>query len=480
MNATGDPLFAGGVDWVVVAFVVVKALIGFTIVMVGVIFMIWFERKVIADMQNRIGPNRAGRWGLAQTLADGIKLIFKEDLRPDKADSPVFRLAPYLSVAPAFLTFTIVPIGGVFTGGNDGAVELFGRRTWLQVADPPVGVLFLLAMSSIAVYGIMLAGWSSGSKYPLLGSVRASAQMVSYEAALGLSVVAVVLLSGSLSTHDIVAAQAGSILNWNVIATAGVPFAIFCVAATAELNRPPFDMPIADSEIIFGHMTEYTGIKYAFFMLAEYAGMVVLSAIATVLFLGGWYALPGVTVLDVDAIRQATDTGVTGAEAVKARALVEEAAERFAAWRRAVRVDPTIAALRSRAEAVRAADGSRILSSQLAEQDPPNVTGMLDFEVRRDDWAAVEAALREAGQVVSRNVARSADTENTVDTKIGGARGRGDASAARFGDDAPGGRRRARPPCRAARGARRFTGADPPVAAQRAPRERRRHRDARL
>ena len=284
---TGDPLFAEGVDWVVVAFVVVKALIGFTIVMVGVIFMIWFERKVIADMQNRVGPNRAGRWGLAQTLADGIKLIFKEDLWPDKADKPVFRLAPYLSVAPAFLTFTIVPIGGVFSGGNDGAVELFGRRTWLQVADPPVGVLFLLAMSSIAVYGIMLAGWSSGSKYPLLGSVRASAQMVSYEAALGLSVVAVVLLSGSLSTHDIVAAQAGSILNWNVIATAGVPFAIFCVAATAELNRPPFDLVEAEQELVGGFHTEYSSIRFGMFYLAEFMNTITMSAIIVTLFLGG-------------------------------------------------------------------------------------------------------------------------------------------------------------------------------------------------
>ncbi len=283
----GDPLFAGGVDWVVVAFVVVKALIGFTIVMVGVIFMIWFERKVIADMQNRIGPNRAGRWGLGQTLADGIKLIFKEDLRPDRADKVVYRLAPYLSVAPAFLTFTIVPIGGVFTGGEDGAVELFGRRTWLQVADPPVGVLFLLAMSSIAVYGIMLAGWSSGSKYPLLGSVRASAQMVSYEAALGLSVVAVVLLSGSLSTHDIVAAQAGSILNWNLIATAGVPFAIFCVAAAAELNRPPFDLVEAEQELVGGFHTEYSSIRFGMFYLAEFMNTITMSAIIVTLFLGG-------------------------------------------------------------------------------------------------------------------------------------------------------------------------------------------------
>ncbi len=284
---TGDPLFADGFDWVVLAFVVVKALIGFTIVMVGVIFMIWFERKVVADMQNRIGPNRAGPWGLAQTLADGIKLIFKEDLQPDKADKLVFRLAPYLSVAPAFLTFTIVPIGGVFTGGNDGAVELFGRRTWMQVADPPVGVLFLLAMSSIAVYGIMLAGWSSGSKYPLLGSVRATAQMVSYEAALGLSVVAVVLLSGSLSTHDIVAAQAGSILNWNIIATALIPFVVFCVAATAELNRPPFDLVEAEQELVGGFHTEYSSIRFGMFYLAEFMNTITMSAIIVTLFLGG-------------------------------------------------------------------------------------------------------------------------------------------------------------------------------------------------
>ena len=284
---TGDPLFSEGLDLTVVAFVIVKALIGFTIVMVGVIFMIWFERKVIADMQNRIGPNRAGRWGLAQTLADGIKLIFKEDLRPDRADKPVFRLAPYLSVAPAFLTFTIVPIGGVFSGDNDGAVELFGRRTWMQVADPPVGVLFLLAMSSVAVYGIMLAGWSSGSKYPLLGSVRATAQMVSYEAALGLSVVAVVLLSGSLSTHDIVAAQAGGLGNWNIVATAFVPFVIFCVAATAELNRPPFDLVEAEQELVGGFHTEYSSIRFGMFYLAEFMNTITMSAIIVTLFLGG-------------------------------------------------------------------------------------------------------------------------------------------------------------------------------------------------
>src|SRR5258705_631395 len=168
----GDPLYVHGFDLGVLAIVALKALIGFTFVMVGVIFMIWFERKVIADMQNRIGPNRAGPFGLLQTLADGIKLIFKEDLRPDRADPPVFRLAPYLSVAPAFLTFCIVPIGGVFTGGSNGTVHLLGHDTYLQVADPPIGVLFLLAMSSIGVYGVMLAGWASGAHSPLLGALR--------------------------------------------------------------------------------------------------------------------------------------------------------------------------------------------------------------------------------------------------------------------------------------------------------------------
>jgi NADH-quinone oxidoreductase subunit H len=283
----GDPLFADGIDLTVIAFVIVKALIGFTFVMVGVIFMIWFERKVISDMQARVGPDRAGKWGLLQTLADGIKLIFKEDLSPDRADKLVFRLAPYLSVAPAFLTFTIVPIGGVFTDGGDGTITLFGRTTYMQVADPQIGVLFLLAMSSVAVYGIMLAGWSSGSKYPLLGSVRASAQMVSYEAALGLSVVAVILLSGSLSTHDIVAAQAGSILNWNLVATAGVPFFIFFVAATAELNRPPFDLVEAEQEIVGGFHTEYSSIRFGMFFLAEFMNTITMSAIVVTLFLGG-------------------------------------------------------------------------------------------------------------------------------------------------------------------------------------------------
>ncbi len=283
----GDPVFNGGLDLGVLGIVAVKALIGFTFVMVGVIFMIWFERKIIADMQSRVGPDRAGKWGLLQTLADGIKLIFKEDLSPDRSDRLVYRLAPYLSVAPAFLTFTIVPIGGVFRGDDDGTLRVLGNDTFLQVADPPVGVLFLLAMSAVAVYGIMLAGWSSGSKYPLLGSVRASASMVSYEAALGLSVVAVVLLSGSLSTHEIVSSQAGSVLDWNIVRTGFVPFVVFLIAATAELNRPPFDLVEAEQEIVGGFHTEYSSIRFGMFFLAEFMNTITMSAIMVTLFLGG-------------------------------------------------------------------------------------------------------------------------------------------------------------------------------------------------
>src|ERR1700676_4417279 len=206
----GDPLYAHGVHWAQLLIVVIKVLVAFGALLVSVMLMIWFERKVISDMQARIGPNRAGPWGLLQTLADGIKLFFKEDLLPERADRTVFKLAPYLSILPAFLAFAIVPVGGVVTVAS--------HTFELQVADPPVGILFLLAMSSVSVYGVMLAGWSSGSKYPLLGSVRASAQMISYEAALGMSVVTVVLLAGSLRTSAIVARQHGSFLvHLNII-----------------------------------------------------------------------------------------------------------------------------------------------------------------------------------------------------------------------------------------------------------------------
>ncbi|HEX2043306.1 MAG TPA: NADH-quinone oxidoreductase subunit NuoH [Acidimicrobiales bacterium] len=273
----GDPLFAEGVDLTVVLIVLLKVFVVFGFLLVSVMMMIWAERKVISDMQARVGPDRAGPWGMLQTIADGIKLFFKEDLLPEKADKRVFRLAPYLAAVPAFASFAIIPVGGT--------ISIAGRETYLQLADPPMGILFLLAMSSVAVYGVMLAGWSSGSKYPLLGSVRASAQMVSYEAAMSLAVAAVVLAAGSLSTHDIVANQAR--WSWNLWALGGVPFVVYLIAATAEINRPPFDLVEAEQELVGGFHTEYSSIRFALFFLAEFMNTVTISAVAVTLFLGG-------------------------------------------------------------------------------------------------------------------------------------------------------------------------------------------------
>jgi NADH-quinone oxidoreductase subunit H len=279
LGTTDDPLYSGGTTWVVLLIVLIKVLVVFGALMVAVMLMIWFERKVISDMQSRIGPNRAGPFGIAQTMADGIKLFFKEDLLPDQADRFVFKLAPYLTIIPAFLAFAIVPIGG--------EVTIAGHTFELQLADPPVGILFLLAMSSIGVYGIMLAGWASGSKYPLLGSVRASAQMISYEAALGMAVVMVVLITGSLSTRTIVEAQAEHLWQWNVIRLGVVPAVIFFIAIIAETNRPPFDLVEADSELVGGFVTEYSSIRFALFFLAEFMNTITMSAITVTLFFGG-------------------------------------------------------------------------------------------------------------------------------------------------------------------------------------------------
>jgi NADH-quinone oxidoreductase subunit H len=287
----GDPLLSGGVGLEEVLIVVVKAAVVFGVMLLSVILMIWFERKVIGDFQNRVGPTMAGPFGLLQTLADGIKLIFKEDLIPSRADRLVFGLAPFLSLVPAFVSFGIVPLGGNFQDSG-GVVSWFGRDTYLQLADPPVGILVLLAMSSLGVYGMMMAGWASGSKYPLLGSVRASAQAISYEAALGLSLVSVILVSGSLSTHDIVASQAndgffGIVPGWNVLVTGVVPFVIFLIAAYAELNRAPFDLVEAEQELVGGFHTEYSSIRFGHFYLAEYMNLITMSAIMATLFLGG-------------------------------------------------------------------------------------------------------------------------------------------------------------------------------------------------
>ena len=302
-----DPLLEGGLLWTPLFIVLLKVLIVFVVGLVATILMVWFERKVIAGKQNRVGPNKAGPWGLLQTLADGTKLFFKEDLLPERSDRLVFRLAPYLALVPAFLAFAIIPLGGDFRNGNGGMVTLFGHETRLQLADPPVGVLFALAISSIAVYGIMLAGWSSGSKYPLLGSVRASAQMVSYEAALGLSLGAVLLVSGTLSTAGIVNMQS-TIGNWNFVATGFVPFFIFLIAATAELNRPPFDLVEAEQELVGGFNTEYSSIRFALFFLAEFMNTITMSALIVTLFFGGPQPISiGNTTLDIPLLPNALE-----------------------------------------------------------------------------------------------------------------------------------------------------------------------------
>ena len=281
-----DTLLLDEILWAPLLIVLLKVVVVFVVGLLATMLMVWFERKAIAGMQNRIGPNKTGPFGIMQTLADGIKLFFKEDLIPNRSDRFVFALAPFLSFVPAFLAFAIIPLGGDFSNGNGGEVTWFGHVTKVQLADPPIGVLFALAISSIAVYGIMLAGWSSGSKYPLIGSVRASAQMVSYEAALGLSLACVLLLSGTLSTSGIVTGQQ-TITQWNVISTGIVPFIIFLIAATAELNRPPFDLVEAEQELVGGFNTEYSSIRFALFYLAEFMNTVTMSALIVTLFFGG-------------------------------------------------------------------------------------------------------------------------------------------------------------------------------------------------
>jgi NADH-quinone oxidoreductase subunit H len=276
----GDPLFSNGLNLTVWLILLLKVVVVFVLVLLSVLFMVMYERKAVAWLGVRYGPNRAGPNGWLQSLADGTKLLFKEAFAPRTADKFVYRLAPYLMLIPIFITFSIVPIGGVVT--------IAGHVTRLQLADPEWGILFMLMMSGIAVYGVMLAGWASGSKYPLLGSVRASAQMVSYEAVLGLTIATVIVVTGSLRTSTIVASQHGGFLfHWNVIRTALVPFAIFAIAITAEMTRPPFDLVEAEEELSGGYNMEYSSIDFAWFYLAEYAALVTNSAILVTLWFGG-------------------------------------------------------------------------------------------------------------------------------------------------------------------------------------------------
>jgi len=257
---------------------IIKTLFVFLLLVVMTLLTIWAERRVVGRMQQRIGPNRVGPQGLLQSLADGVKLMLKEDLVPTLVDKKVYLLAPVLATVPAFLSFAVIPFGPT--------VSVAGNHTPLQLVNLPVGPLFILAMSGLGVYGIILAGYSSGSVFPLLGGLRSAAQVISYEVAMGLALVAVFLYSGTLDTQGVVGAQHGL---WFAISLFP-SFAIYAVAAVGETNRAPFDLPEAESELVGGFHTEYSSIKFALFFLAEYINMVTVSSLATTLFLGGWRA----------------------------------------------------------------------------------------------------------------------------------------------------------------------------------------------
>jgi NADH-quinone oxidoreductase subunit H len=259
--------------------ILIKVVALFVFGVLMTLFMINWERKAVARMQHRKGPNRVGPGGWLQSLADGIKLAFQEEIIPDGADRKVYWLAPIISTIPAFVAFSVLPFGP--------QVSIFGEQTYLQLVDLPVGILVVLACSAVGVYGIVLGGWASGSPYPLLGALRSAAQVISYEIAMGLSLFAVVLYAGSLSTGDIVDAQIG---NWWYGIILFPSFLIFLISMVGETNRAPFDLPEAESELVGGFHTEYSSLKFALFFLAEYVNMVVLSGFATTLFLGGYSA----------------------------------------------------------------------------------------------------------------------------------------------------------------------------------------------
>ncbi len=297
--AAADPTLAsfGHDTWWLIA---LKVLVIFAFLMITTLLTIWAERRVIGRMQSRPGPNRAGKFGLLQSLMDGLKLPLKEDIVPRGVDKVLFVIAPAIALIPAFISFAIIPFGPV--------VSIFHHHTPLQLADLPVAVLLVLAMSSMAVYGIVLAGWASASPYSLLGGLRSSAQVISYEIAMGLSFVPVFLYAGSLSTTAIVAAQAGS--NGSVLHAGGVTlhypswfavlllpsFVIYVVTMVGETNRLPFDLPEGEGELVGGFHTEYSSLKFALFYLAEYINMITVSGLAATLFLGGWRAPWPITV----------------------------------------------------------------------------------------------------------------------------------------------------------------------------------------
>ncbi len=270
------------------AFIVIsliKVLVVFAVLMTTLAYLQWVERKVIAHIQVRPGPYRVGPHGLLQPLADVIKLVTKEDLLPPYVNKPLYLAAPFLAITMALLPISVIPFGP--------AIPVAGYQTYMQLTDLNIGVLFVLAVSSVGVYGIALAGWSSNNKYALLGGLRSSAQMISYELPLSLAIAAPLLLSNTLSLHDLVVTQEGGIWHWNVL-RGPFPqifsFVIFLIAAFAETNRVPFDLPEAENELVAGFHVEYSSMKFASFFMAEYCNMITVSSMATLLFLGGWTA----------------------------------------------------------------------------------------------------------------------------------------------------------------------------------------------
>lgn len=274
MNYPGLEAFGHDPWWLIL----IKAVGVFVFLLLTVLVAILVERKVLGRMQMRYGPNRVGPFGLLQSLADGVKLALKEGLTPAGVDKPIYLMAPVIAAIPAFMAFAVIPMGPV--------VSMFGHATPLQLTDLPVAVLYVLAVTSIGVYGIVLAGWASGSTYPLLGGLRSSAQVVSYEIAMALSFAAVFLYSGTMSTSLIVGSQTHT---WYVFLL--LPsFVVYVTAMVGETNRAPFDLPEAEGELVGGFHTEYSSLKFAIFMLAEYVNMTTVSALATTMFLGGWHA----------------------------------------------------------------------------------------------------------------------------------------------------------------------------------------------
>ena len=262
-------------DWTNLLEYAIKALILVLLLMGAFAYMTLFERKVIARMQNRYGPNRVGPFGLLQPIADGVKLVFKEQIIPKAAKKPIYILAPMISLTVALCSFAVIPVG-------PASLNIFGTKPWL--ADLNIGILYILAVSSLGVYGITLGGWSSGNKYSLMGAIRSSAQIISYELSLGLSLLGVVIIAGSLNMNAIVESQK---YIWFFIPQI-VAFGIYVVAAIAEVNRAPFDLPEAEQELVAGYHTEYSGLRFAMYFAAEYINMVTVSSIATTMFLGGW------------------------------------------------------------------------------------------------------------------------------------------------------------------------------------------------